>query len=204
MKNIMLLTWEYPPLSHGPIAHYAKKLAEKLSEKNNVIVLTYDNHKPNEFFLERDSLFVFTIKNSFDGAYNPLIWALTMSTDIEKKALDILDGVDIHAIHAQDWLTLPAAIVLKKRFDIPLFLTLHSIEPVRVGGNSDSYIESVKKIEYEGCKLASKIFVNNLWMKYQVMYHYNVPENRIVVCIGDRWEEEILRNYAEVKKIESS
>ncbi len=203
-KNIILLTWEFPPNNISPISHYSKGLADAISEDNNVVVLTYDNWNSHKFTIENDNQFVLTFGNLIKGAYNPLIWALIMSTEMEKRAAEILNDVEMDFIHAQDWLTIPAAITLKQSFGIPLYLTLHSIEPVRVGGNSDSYIESIKRIEYEGCRMASKIFVNNLWLKYQIMYHYSVPEEKIFIANGDNWTRDIIKNYEMVKEIEST
>jgi glycogen(starch) synthase len=207
-KNMILLTWEFPPRNIGPISHYSKTLADEISKHNNVVVLTYDDSNPNRFEIENDNQFVFTFGNPIPGAYNPLVWALTMSAEMEKKAVKIFNDVHIDFIHAQDWLTIPAAITVKNIFEIPLFLTLHSIEPVRVGGNIDPYIEAVKRIEYEGCRAALMIFVNNLWLKYQVMYHYSVPEEKIVVLPGDGWAEELVQCYEKeilgVNKIEGA
>ncbi|HDD05240.1 MAG TPA: hypothetical protein ENF51_01995 [Candidatus Aenigmarchaeota archaeon] len=203
-ERVLLLTWEYPPRSISPISHYCKQLADYLSSKGvDVIVLTYDDQKPNRFYLENDNLFVFTVGNPVHGVYNPLTWSLTMAYEMEKKALDVIreiGGVDL--MHAQDWLTIPAALLLKEYTETPLFITFHSIEPVRVGGACDPYIEAVKRLEYEGCKEAEKIFVNNLWMKYQVMYHYSVPEKKVEIAIPQRkfWMRDVLRGYEVLRR----
>jgi len=202
-EKILLLTWEYPPSSFSPIAHYSKKLSDFLSSKGvNVVVLTHDSIRPNMTFIENDNLFVLTIGSPLNNISNPLNWSLTMAYEMERAALDALREENVDAIHAQDWLTLPAALLLKEHTDVPLFLTFHSIEPTRVKGISDPYIEAVKRIEKEGAEKAEKIFVNSLWMKYQVMYHYGVPEKKLEVINPYRkdWPNDVLHGYGVMKK----
>jgi len=184
---VIILTWEYPPRVVSPVAEYCKKMADFLSKKGkDVIVISYDDWNAGNFCLENDRLFVFYVGNVVSGTYNPLVWTLQMSTEIETKAESVIDEIkEISGIHCHDWLTIPSALVLKQRFDVPLYITFHSIEPVRVGGRTDNYIESIKNIERIGCEKADKIFVNNLWLKYQVMYHYSVSSDKIIVLNND-------------------
>jgi hypothetical protein len=199
-KRVLFLTWEYPPRMFSPIAGYCKDLTDKLSEKMDVIVVTFDDFKASKsnFSMEKEGLYVFYVKNPINPTPSPLLWSLTLSSEMERVASDIWYELDkgIDVIHANDWITLPSAISLKKAFNIPMLVTLHSIEPMRVQG-SDPYIESIKKIEWQGTYDSDAVIVNNLSMKYELMKSYKVPEEKIEICKPDwdGWHKDVMAVY---------
>ena len=208
-KRVLFLTWEYPPREMSPISKYCSELTRRLARKMDVIVVTFDDWKANKtsFSLEEEGLYVFYVKNPISHTPSPLLWSLTLSSEMERVASDVWynSGRKIDVIHANDWITLPSAIALKKAFRRPLVMTFHSIEPMRVHG-SDPYIESIKKIEWQGTYEANRLIVNNLSMKYQLMQHYGVPDNKIDVCKPDwdKWHMDVIDVYDKVFSRRSS
>lgn len=202
-KKVMLLTWEYPPRNLSPISRYCRDLSVKVSSEMDVIVVTFDDWKASKssFKMDSEGLYIFYVENSIKNTPSPLMWSLTLSSDMERVASDIFYELDgkINLIHANDWITFPTAIALKKAFKIPLVVTLHSIEPTRVTG-SDSYIEAIKKIEWQGTYEADRILVNNLWMKDKVIKYYNVPDSKIDVCTPDwnGWSTDVMKSYRKI------
>lgn len=199
-RRVLFLTWEYPPRSFSPIARYCKELTETLSEKMDVIVVTFDDFKASKsnFSLEKEGLYVFYVKNPITPTPSPLLWSLTLSSEMERVASDVWHELnkEIDIIHANDWITLPSAISLKKAFRIPMVTTLHSIEQMRVQG-SDPYIEAIKKIEWQGTYDSDSVIVNNLTTKYELLKSYNVPQDKIEVCdpMGDKWHRDVRAVY---------
>jgi hypothetical protein len=204
-KRVLFLTWEYPPREMSPIARYCDELTKRLAHRMDVIVVTFDDWKANKtsFSLEENGLYVFYVKNPIAHTPSPLLWSLTLSSEMERVASDVWHQMEgkIDVIHANDWITLPSAIALKKAFKVPLVMTFHSIEPVRVK-ESDPYVEAIKKIEWQGTYDSDRIIVSNLWMKYQLMQHYGVPDEKIDVCTPDweKWHRDVRDVYEKVYK----
>jgi 1,4-alpha-glucan branching enzyme len=202
-KKVMLLTWEYPPRNLSPISRYCRDLSVKISKKMDVLVVTFDDWKASKssFKMDSEGLYIFYVENTIKNTPSPLMWSLTLSSEMERVASDAFHELDgkIDIIHANDWITFPTAIALKKAFNLPLVTTLHSIEPTRVAG-SDPYIEAIKKIEWQATYEADKVLVNSLWMKDKVMQYYQVPEDKIDVCVPDwnGWSSDVLGAYKKV------
>lgn len=202
-RTVMLLTWDYPPRNNSQISRYCRDLSVKISDEMDVVVVTFDDWKASRsgFRMDKDGLYVFYVENPIKNAPSPLMWSLTLSSEMERVASDVFHelkgGIDL--IHANDWITLPTAISLKKAFKKPLVVTLHSIEPTRVMG-SDPYIEAIKKIEWQGTYEAQKVLVNSLWMKDKVKQYYNVPDSKMDVCVPNwnGWASDVMSSYRKV------
>jgi 1,4-alpha-glucan branching enzyme len=199
VRSALLLTWEYPPRIISPISHYCYDLATGLNKKGlEVIVITFYEGRTT-FWMERDGLYVFCARNPIRRNLSPLTWSLTLASEIERVASDILHRArgNIDLIHANDWITFPAAAGLKNAFGKPLVITFHSIEPTRVPGIEDDYTGSIKKMEWQASYEASRILVNNLWMKYKLVEHYQVPTKKIDVVVPHTkfWLKDVLNSY---------
>ena len=201
-KKLLFLTWEYPPRRISPISSYCQDLVTKLSKDMDVIVVTFDDWRAHKsgFSVEKDGLYVLSVKNPVEHTPSPLLWSMTLASEMERVASDAIHQLKkIDLIHANDWITLPSAIALKRAFKVPLVVTLHSIEAGRVDG-SDPYIEAIKKIEWQGAFDAEALIVNNLWMKYSVIKHYSVPDTKIYVCQpnANGWHKDVISVYDKV------
>ncbi|GAI30573.1 unnamed protein product, partial [marine sediment metagenome] len=74
--------------------------------------------------------------------------------DYTETAVDIGSNLDFDVIHAHDWLTYPAGMVLKKLTGRPLVAHMHATEFDRAGGAGDGRIHNV---EYIGMEYADKV-----------------------------------------------
>ncbi len=90
----------------------------------DVIVVTFDDWKASKsnFSLEKDGLYVFYVKNPIGHTPSPLLWSLTLSSEMERVASDVWYQLNrkVDVIHANDWITLPSAIALKRPSRGPL------------------------------------------------------------------------------------
>jgi glycosyltransferase involved in cell wall biosynthesis len=74
--------------------------------------------------------------------------------DFTGMAVDICSRLDFDVIHAHDWLTYPAGMVLKSIRHKPLVVHVHATEFDRAGGFGDGRIHNT---EYAGMKYADKV-----------------------------------------------
>jgi glycosyltransferase involved in cell wall biosynthesis len=74
--------------------------------------------------------------------------------DFTGMAVDICSRLDFDVIHAHDWLTYPAGMVLKSIMHKPLVVHVHATEFDRAGGFGDGRIHN---IEYAGMNYADRV-----------------------------------------------
>jgi len=100
-------------------------------------------------------------------------------------------------IHAHDWLTYPAAILLKTLSGKPLIVHVHSTEFDRAGGPGD---ERIHGIEYMGTQFADRVIVVSAYTGSIVAERYKtereklrVVHNAFTLEFGGREKERIFK-----------
>lgn len=198
IRHVLQLSWEYPPRIIGKIAPHVKKLSELLAEQNVAVdVVTFDDWRVG---IEReDKITLHRCGNPITPCTNILTWVLTMHVEMERMASDMIHdkGKKPDIIHAHDWIALPAAISLHHEFEIPLVLSIHSLEKHRAKGSYNTYVAAIEKIEWQGCFEASQIIVETEWMRDDIIKHYNVPEYKMHVVSpeADDYIDKIIEIY---------
>ncbi|HLD03196.1 MAG TPA: glycosyltransferase family 4 protein [Candidatus Dojkabacteria bacterium] len=81
-------------------------------------------------------------------------------------------------IHAHDWMTFDAGIKLKKLFNIPLIVHVHSTEYDRTGNNPNS---AIREFELRGLLAADKIIALSEFNKNKIVEHYGIDPKKIVI-----------------------
>jgi glycosyltransferase involved in cell wall biosynthesis len=141
------------------------------------------------------------------GVADPLSFVLQFMVDPHALVKDVrtftlraiklssLRGYDL--IHAHDWLTYPAAILLKRLSGKPLVAHVHSTELDRAGGPGDNRIH---RIEHMGTQLADRVIVVSAYTGNIVAETYKVDRNKLRVVhnaftleFGGREKERIFK-----------
>lgn len=86
---------------------------------------------------------------------------------------------NFHVIHAHDWTTVPAAILLKKETNKPFIFHVHITELDKTGGMGGW--EEVFKIEKLGFEHADVLVTVSNYVKDRLVNDYGVNPNKIVV-----------------------
>jgi len=128
-----------------------------------------------------------------------LTWVLTLNQEVERVAADTYYDSEkqIDLIDVQDWHFIPAAVTLKKAFNLPFVYSVDSLEEHRSHGANSPFNLSIKSIEWLGTFESHKVVVKSEWMKNEVIRLYNVPANKIVVVEpeAEGWMDRILEVY---------
>jgi len=176
-KRVLLLTWEYPPRKVGDMSEYCYSLVHGLKEEVDFEILTFDDWRIGSE--ERDGIIVHSVGNSQKNTLNTLDWVLSLNIDFGRKGSEILHLKKFDIIHANEWITVPAAISLKKVFNIPLVLTVHSLEDERSPYVNNNYVNAIKQIEWLGCFNADKIITKTLATRDSILRFYQAPPQKI-------------------------
>ncbi|MBI4211676.1 MAG: glycosyltransferase family 4 protein [Deltaproteobacteria bacterium] len=83
---------------------------------------------------------------------------------------------DYDLIHAHDWLTYPAALLLQSRSHCPVIAHIHATEFDRAAGPGDHRIH---EIEYAGLTLANRVISVSQYTKQMIVNRYAVDPNKV-------------------------
>jgi glycosyltransferase involved in cell wall biosynthesis len=205
--QVIILSWEYPPRVIGQLAEYVKELTVQLA-KNGVKthVITYHDFLTGEQE-EPEGIKIYRVANPVRTHIGVLTWVLTLNQEIERMAANIYysTGKHVDLIDMHDWHFIPAAVTLKKAFDIPLIYSVESLEEHRSHGANSPFNMAIKSIEWLGMYEAKKLIVKSEWMREEVFRLYNVPLAKVKVISprSTSWIWEILETYKDATKGEA-
>ena len=199
--KVILLSWEFPPRIVGEMAIYVNSLASNLVKKGfNVYVVTYHDSL-NGLATCEDGVKVFRVNNPVDCHTNVLTWSLTLNGNFEKAVVEILEkeGSNQTIIDAHEWLTVSAAVSIKKTFNIPLIFTIHSIEDYRSNYAETPLSITIKSLEWLGIYVADKVIVRSENLKKDLCNLYRAPKDKITVVdwFNPSWIDSMASLYKE-------
>jgi glycosyltransferase involved in cell wall biosynthesis len=200
--RVIIFSWEYPPRIVGKLASYVKELTWQLAKKGiETFLVTYHEYLTGEF--ENSGVKVYRVTNPVKTHISVLTWVLTLNQEVERVAANIYykSGKQIDLIDVQDWHFIPAAVTLKKAFDISFVYSVESLEDYRSHGANSPFNMAIKSIEWLGTYEADAVVVKSNWMANEVIRAYKVPEAKvkIVNLETNHWLESILKVYRELK-----
>lgn len=119
------------------------------------------------------------LQNSYDTAEPSKLQRL--ENDFKSNALRAIEShhIDFDVIHAQDWLTFPAAEALADCYGKPWVAHFHSTENERRAGMEIN--NTIRQIEINATRRAENIVVPSDISKKQLVDCYNVPDAKVIV-----------------------
>ena len=205
--RVILFSWEYPPRVVGKLASYVKELALQLA-KNGVetFLVTYHDYLAGEF--EEEGVKAFRVTNPVKTHISVLTWVLTLNQEVERVAANIYyrSGGRVDVVDVQDWHFIPAAVTLKKAFNVPIIYSVESLEDHRSHGANTPFNMAIKSIEWLGMYEAERVVVKSEWMAGEVLRIYQVPETKVRVVKPEKesWLKTLLGIYSELCRKEGS
>ena len=197
--RVIIFSWEYPPRVVGKLADYVRELAVRLvKNKVEVYVVTYHDFLTG-LHEELEGVKSYRITNPVKTHIGVLTWVLTLNQEAERVAADIYYDADkqINLIDVHDWHFIPAAVTLKKAFDLPFVYSIDSLEDHRSHGANSPFNMSIKSIEWLGTYEAKEILVKSEWMQDEAHRIYKVPIEKIKVVKpkSHMWMKDVLEAY---------
>jgi len=176
---------------------------ELVKKKLDVYVVTYHDFAAS-YHEGADGIKAYRAPNPVKNHISVLSWDLTLNQEIERVAADIYysTGHQVDLIDTHEWHYVPAAVTLKKAFNIPFVFSIHSLEDHRARGANAPFNLAIKSIEWLGAYESERIIVKSDWMKEEVKKIYKVPPEKIEVLHPDsaKWIDEIIEAYEKTVK----
>jgi len=179
--HIILLSWEFPPRTVGLISRDTERIAQALAKHDcKVDVVTY-NDAMRGIEERKEGFRVHRVTNPVRTHVNIVTWALTLNTELERVASDIIyeSKNQERLIHASEWICVPAALQLKKALHTPYLLSLYSTESERSAGGPLS--GAITYLEKSGSLQAAKVVVNSKARVSLVQKSYGIPADRFII-----------------------
>ncbi|RLE38469.1 glycosyltransferase family 1 protein [Candidatus Woesearchaeota archaeon] len=114
-----------------------------------------------------------------------------------KAVEELVRSEEFDIIHAHDWMTYKAGLVIRKVSGKPLVIHIHSTEYDRTADHPNQRIE---EIERSGLENADHIIANSNFTKNNVLRHYGISPEKISVV---HWGIEPEKSYCDDVKFKS-
>jgi 1,4-alpha-glucan branching enzyme len=169
LKNILILSWEFPPNIVGGLARHVFELSRSLVKQgHHVVVITTKNEFDKEYEII-EGIHVFRVPAYQYTHDHFLHWIGSLNLNFLDKARELFNLFNFDLIHAHDWLVASSAITLKKSWEIPLVTTIHATERGRNNGIYTSLQSDIQDKEIKLIQSSDQVIVCSDYMKNEIM-----------------------------------
>ncbi|MFW6410413.1 MAG: glycosyltransferase family 4 protein, partial [Halanaerobiales bacterium] len=177
MVNILMLSWEYPPLSYGGLARHVQDLSEKLVKRGHTVYIITQGDNNIPLWEEKAGVKIFRSRGVEVGTEDFIKKILHLNFQLLERALEIKNlSKNFDIIHAHDWLVFWAAKVLKHSIKKPLIYTIHATEYGRNRGLHNNMQRYINDLEWYSCFEAWRVIVCSNYMRNEVRGLFQIPE----------------------------
>jgi 1,4-alpha-glucan branching enzyme len=181
--TVLMLSWEYPPEIMGGLARHVEDLSQTLADQGQpVAVLTSRTGNAASYELNNGVYIYRLVPYQQAGIEIDFYdWVIQLNLLFFNLAQQLISANKLMVLHAHDWLVGAAALELKRFWQLPLVVTIHSTE---FGRNGGLYTELQKKIHAQEQKLAEgadHLICCSYFMAQEVSRLFSVPLSKISV-----------------------
>jgi alpha-maltose-1-phosphate synthase len=170
LEKVALFTNEYPPKVYGGAGVHVEYLSRELARSVQVEVRCFgdQNSREGNLAVRGYAPWPGAGENTdprFAGALDAFGRSLAMAKD----------NLDAQVVHCHTWYTDMAGFIAKKLWDIPLVLTIHSLEPMR---------------PWKAEQLGNGYYLSS-WME-----RTSIEDADAIIAVSQETREDVLRLYA--------
>ena len=197
--RVLMIGWELPPHNSGGLGVACAGMSQALAADGCDVAFTLPFTLPDEVFpymhlVDCGSVAGKAKQPPFNAYYTPPSKKTNrahtpspsslMETEVDAYAKKVLAFAKKHAqdfdvVHAHDWMSLPAAMAIKKELGKPYIAHIHSTEYDRsLTQDLDTYIG---QSELEGMRLADQVIAVSYYTKRILVEKYDVDPEKIEV-----------------------
>jgi alpha-maltose-1-phosphate synthase len=177
--NVLMLSREYPPHIYGGAGVVVDELSKALARRARVEVRCFgDQQAPGPALGVRGYAPPEQIVRAA-GALRPRPVLEALAVDLAMAA----EPVEADVVHSHTWYAAFGGVLVQALFDIPLVVTLHSLEPLRpwkedqlgTGYRVSTWLERV------AVEQAERVIAVSEQMRTDILAHFAVSPERVVV-----------------------
>ncbi|MFD1677002.1 1,4-alpha-glucan branching protein domain-containing protein [Alicyclobacillus fodiniaquatilis] len=181
--RVLMLSWEFPPLTVGGLARHTYDLSRHLVQQGievHVVTMAIGDYPLYET-IEGVHVHRVRVLQPDGGEFTHFILQLNLMMLDACHAMVEQDGVTFDLIHAHDWLVCDVAKTLKQQFEIPLIATIHATEYGRNHGIYTDMQRHIHHLEWELTYEAARVIVCSTYMKQELETVFRLPSDKIDV-----------------------
>lgn len=180
-KNVLILTWEYPPHIVGGLARHVHALSAELVKSGHEIHVLTSNPANAASYEEMDGVHVHRVVplNAQDADF--LSWIGGLNLAMADYALTMESHIRFDIVHNHDWMTGAAAGYISKALELPLISTIHGTEYGRNNGIFNELQEFIFNKEKELAESSQHIIVCSEHMSQEIKGLFGIIESKISV-----------------------
>ncbi|KPV43425.1 1,4-alpha-glucan branching protein domain-containing protein [Alicyclobacillus ferrooxydans] len=180
--RILMLSWEFPPLTIGGLSRHVYDLSRYLVKQGvevHVLTMSVEGYPDNEIV---DGVHVHRVHvMKPDGAeFIHYIFQLNLMMVDACQTL-IHSGLRFDLVHAHDWLVADAGEAIKHLYDLPLIATIHATEHGRNHGLHTDLQHQIHHQEWELTYEAWRVIVCSQYMQREVETIFQLPHDKVHV-----------------------
>ena len=182
--QVLMLSWEYPPLIEGGLARHVRKLSENLACLDVEVHVLTRGREESPFEEVVEGVHLHRVREPLRPAELTefIAWVEHMNTDMLAAGVELGDRYDFDLVHGHDWLVSIAGDHLAKRLRAPLVTTIHATEFGRHQGWVDKHPQShIHGIERWMANRADQVIACSAYMRDHICDIYGIEEDRVAV-----------------------
>lgn len=182
--QILLVSWEYPPVIEGGLGRHVRKLSEQLVRAGTEVhVLTRGGgHLPADEL--RHGVSVHRVAEPpFPKDVTAFVrWVQAMNGHMHRLGADLIAEHEFALVHSHDWLVAEAAERLARKGEIPWVTTVHATEYGRHQGWVQNHPQShIHAVERSMVRRADRVIACSRFMQGHIASVFGIPLRRITV-----------------------
>ncbi|WP_409343193.1 1,4-alpha-glucan branching protein domain-containing protein [Paenibacillus sp. MBLB4367] len=178
--RVLMLTWEFPPMTVGGLSRHVYDLSRKLVMQGtevHVITSHVDGYPAYEI---NQGVHVHRVKTYQAQELQFMEWIFQLNLAMADYGKDLLANYGpFDLIHAHDWLVGHAAKMLKSYTELPLVATIHATEHGRNRGLHTELQRSIHHLEWQLTYEAWRVIVCSHYMEEEVKGLFQLPGDKI-------------------------
>ncbi|AAT43824.1 glycosyltransferase family 4 protein [Picrophilus oshimae] len=195
--KVSVIGWELPPAFAGGLGIHTINLYSILSNIIDIdLYVPYSKKLLDVYPFNVKKVGFYNYKSYYDFSSMRFNTFMDEIMYYNSRVIEDFDPENVDLIHAHDWITYPAGIYLKKKYNIPLIVTVHSTEFDRSGNFFPQ--KSIMDIESSGIKNADRVIAVSNLTKKTIVQNYNADPEKIDVIyngIDDSFLKNPVRSY---------
>jgi glycogen synthase len=176
--KVCFITREYPPNVYGGAGVHIQHLARELARVMDVEVRCFGEQDFTKGRLRVKGHAAWgRMAEGAEPKFNSTLG--TFSTDLSI----VRDPIDADLVHCHTWYASMAGFMAQMLYDVPLVVTVHSLEPLRPWKEEQlgpSY-RLTAWIERVALEAADRVIAVSVQSKQEILAHFTIPPERVVV-----------------------
>ncbi|MBC7127642.1 MAG: glycosyltransferase family 4 protein [Candidatus Methanosuratincola petrocarbonis] len=195
MKQVMHISWEYPPWVVGELSQELKSLLPEIAKRVRTILVVRGDR---DWVTEADGIRIFECASSIRSSPHILAYIHALNIDLLRGASKAIhEGGDVPVVHTHDWVSGLAGVYLKACFGAPLVASVYTTELTRSKALGSLLNMGIFDIERYYFNRSDLVVIKSLEMKEHLEENYGLESGKIALA---RSADELMEAYRRLQE----